>query len=128
MGKDAVTATTTEGAPEITSTKTFSDPLKAFKERRKSKATKDEQLLHTADRKPHKIPTAQPNEGSMSGTSALEQDRFIAMMRATRGMSQEETKAFLERTEQADKVKYEHDVSGLGNGKNMTFCLGKTLF
>jgi hypothetical protein len=126
MGKDDVTATVTEGAPEVTSSKTFKDPLKAFKERRNSKVTDDDTadrtpLLHTGDRKPHKIPTAQPNEWSMSGTSVLEQDRFNAMMRATRGMSAEETKAFLERTEQADKVKYEHDVSGLGDGENMTF-------
>lgn len=101
MGKNDVTATTTETAPEITTSKSFrSDPFSLFQERRKSKASEGN--------------TADPNPQSMTATSPLEQDTLISMMRATRGMSPDEVKAFLAQKEDADKNTYKDDVSGLG--------------
>ena len=122
MGKDNTTATST-GAPEIitkTRTKSFGNPLKSFRERRKSKAAEAANAptaTDTADRTPLVLTTSE----SMSATTTHEQDTFISMMRATRGMNPEEIKAFLDRKAQVDHEKHKNDVSGLSDGGNMVW-------
>jgi hypothetical protein len=117
-------------SPEITETRSmsFSNPIKAFKERRASKATAAAVRAGTsqptetdaADRIPL-VPRS--DETPLSATNSHEQDSFISIMRATRGMSPEEVKAYLAQRAQADHEKHKNDVSGLSDGGNMIWML-----
>jgi hypothetical protein len=101
-----------------TRTKSFSNPIKSFKERRQSKvvetakSTSQPTATDTADRTPLVISSSD----SIPATSTYEQDTFISMMRATRGMNPEELKAFLARKAVVDHEKHKNDVSGLSDG------------
>lgn len=107
MGKnDGTTITTAEASnsPEIitdTRKKSISNPLKSFRDFKAGESAK--------------VPTATPTSDSLPATTALEDDTYHGMMRATRGMSPEEVKAFLEQKAQVDREKYKDDgtVGGL---------------
>jgi hypothetical protein len=122
MAKDNATSTITD-SPEITKTRTksFSNPIKTFRERRASKASaaaamKAAREIDATDAEPLVLRT---DQSPVSATNPYEQDTFISMMRATRGMSPEEVKLFLQRKAQADHEKHKNDVSGLSDGGNM---------
>lgn len=117
---------TTEDGSALTKarSKSFSNPIKTFQERRASKAnlaatkatTSQPTETDAADSTPLVLST---DQSSVSATSQQEQDTFISMMRATRGMNSEEVKAFLDRKAQADHERYKNDVSGLSDSGNM---------
>lgn len=105
-----------------TRSKSFSNPTKAFKQRRaSSKATATVKAetsqpteTDTADRT---LLVPQADETPVSATSSYEQDSFISMMRATRDMSPEEVKAYLTQRAQTDHEKHKNDVSGVSDGE-----------
>ena len=110
-------------APEITETraKSFSNPIKAFKERRASKGNASDikagktmpTELDAADSTPL---VASADEPSVSATNSSEQETFVDLMRATRNMSPEEVKVYLEQKARADHEKHKNDVSRLDVG------------
>lgn len=116
MGKkDATTHTTADvpDSPEIltdTRKKSFSNPIKSFRNFKAAEAAKEPTAAaqHTS----HHTPLMSSASDSMPATSGLEQDDFIEMMRATRGMSPEEVKAFLDKKTHVDQEKYKNQVSG----------------
>jgi hypothetical protein len=113
----------TANSPEITETrsKSFSNPIKAFKERRASRAnTADIKAgttmptdLDAADSTPL---VARADQSPVSATNPSEQENFVDLMRATRNMSPEEVKAYLEQKARADHEKHKNEVSRLGDG------------
>jgi hypothetical protein len=118
----------TANSPEITETrsKSFSNPIKAFRERRASKAnTADIKAgtnmptdLDAADRTPL---VARADQSSVSATNSSEQETFVDLMRATRNMSPAEVKAYLEQKARADHEKHKNEVSRLGDGSDMVW-------
>jgi hypothetical protein len=122
---------TEEFSPEITETrsKSFSNPIKAFRERRASKAaaadTKAAMSQPTETDAGDRTPLVPQDESPVSATNSHEQDSYISMMRATCNMSPEEVKAYLVERAQADHEKHKNDVSGLGDGCNMIWMLNK---
>lgn len=119
-------------SPGITQTrpKSFSNTIRAFKERRASKASAADTKaglsqateIDAGDRTPL-VP--QDNESPVSATNSHEQDAFVSMMRATRNMGPEEVKVYLEQRAQADHEKHKNEVSGLSDGENMTWMLNR---
>lgn len=113
MGKkDANTTSTADahGSPEIlteTRKKSFSNPIRSFRDFKAGEAAKQPTATPTSDGRPLLLATSD----SLPSTSSLEQDTFVGMMRDTRGMSPEEVKAFLEQKSQLDEEKYKNDVS-----------------
>ena len=62
----------------------------------------------------HKLPTASPNPNAFSPPAAgtgTEQDDFVGMMNATKGMTPEEVKSYLDSKEKRDGESYGKDVS-----------------
>ena len=113
-------------SPEITETrsKSFSNPIKAFKERRASKATAAAAAVKAGTSQPTETDAAdrtplvpQADETSVSATNSYEQDSFVSIMRATRDMSPEEVKAYLAQRAQADHEKHKNDVSASAMGE-----------